>query len=227
MRSIVARLSIWTHLTSRDAQSQTQVVVEVLVFLAFGILGCWLNVCWDLSLSSLRSLHLIRCPFFFRCSLLLLWGVGQMSLCLVFHTHGIVRTACVTGSCTVLAVGWCLGVMVVVCCVLFWICFSFWHVCALKVCAAQFAVLCWVRWRVIVSRRELFTTVAECFCVSKFWCLVPPVLSFWVCSEVWLVSHVFWLLTSSMAFHNGVWLWVMLYKFPRRSPGWRFTAGFK
>ena len=28
-------------------------------------------------------------------------------------------------------------------------------------------------------------------CVRNFWCVVPLVLSFWVCSEIWLVNFVF------------------------------------
>ena len=55
--------------------------------------------------------------------------------------------------------------------------------------------------------------------VGKFLFVVPHIVILLGVFRSLVGKFLFWLLTSSVAFHNGVWLWVMLYKFPRRSPG--------
>ena len=141
-------------------------------------------------------------------------------MCFVFHTHGIVCAACVTCHAHFWLWGcvWQTWPLFISFCYEFVVYLEHVCVCVLKVCAAQLVVLLWVRLRSMWSRCELFATGVTCFVLAS-WFVVPPVLSCSVCLEVWLVSFLFWLLTSSVFFHNGVWLWVMLYNVPRRSPG--------
>ena len=83
-QSIVARCSIWTHLTLRVHRSQKQVVVEVMVFLAVWIISCLLNICLIFEFSSLRSWHVVCCPVFLwvRSSFSVGWWKCVFVLCI-------------------------------------------------------------------------------------------------------------------------------------------------
>ena len=74
-----------------------------------------------------------------------------------------------------------------------------------------------------VSRREVFAAVVTFFCLLVTFCLWCHICYLVGCFQ----SVCFDSLHQQQAFHNAVWLWVMLYKIFRWSPGRRFAAGFK
>ena len=164
-------------------------------------------------------------------------GCWEHDCVLLFQRYAIVLAACVPRSWVMLLLpfgcggvlgtdGACLFRFLFLICGAFLLCVCV-CLCVLNVCAARHVVLLWVRWCFMGPDGNYGLQLCRffklaCFCL---WCHLR-LLSCWMRSEVMLVSFGFWFVTSSKAFHNAVWLWVMLYKFFRWSPCWWFTAGF-
>ena len=107
---------------------------------------------------------------------------------------------------------------------------------ALQVC--DFLASAVVLGRVDCSVCRSFVEIAVLLCALNVWATLPcflvlqdftwehrfQVKLFWCCLDVvslmlsrWLLSNVLlFVWYSSLACHIGFWLWVMLYKFPRR-----------
>ena len=83
------RWSIWTHLTLRDKHSQTEVIVEVMVLLAFWIIGCLLDTCLRFKfffLEIVASWHYLLSVFSLG-ALFFYGGVLEMCVCAFYSTN--------------------------------------------------------------------------------------------------------------------------------------------
>ena len=65
-------------------------------------------------------------------------------------------------------------------------------------------------------RYGLLAIVVTCFCVGRV--VLPRMLSCWMRPDVCLYVLIFDFVTSSMAFHSGVWLWAAIAQTPLGAP---------